>query len=143
MQHPRSPGELELLATKGDKTTPALQRASASCGPGRDILRTHYARPGWRRQGGVERRRNLVRLCNRLTSSYAGWFGRGVLAACALVILGTLATPLSAQVLYGSIVGVVLDDQGSAIPAATITVLNKDTNLSQETVSSANGEYTL
>jgi Carboxypeptidase regulatory-like domain/TonB dependent receptor len=54
-----------------------------------------------------------------------------------------MAAPLNAQVLYGSIVGVVSDAQGSSIPAATVTIVNKGTNLTQETVTNANGEYTL
>ena len=54
-----------------------------------------------------------------------------------------MANPLHAQILYGSIVGVVQDAQGSSIPAATVTIVNKDTNLTRETVSNENGEYTL
>ncbi len=54
-----------------------------------------------------------------------------------------MAAPVRAQVLYGSIVGIVQDSQGSSIPAASVTVVNKDTSLTQETVSGANGEYTI
>ncbi len=72
------------------------------------------------------------------------WSGRRVFAASfALLTLGLLAVPLQAQVLYGSIVGVVQDAQGSSVPAATVTIVNKETNLTRETVSNENGEYTL
>ena len=64
-------------------------------------------------------------------------------ALLALLTTGVIAAPLHAQILYGSIVGVVQDAQGSSIPAATVTVVNKDTNLTQETVSNENGEYTI
>jgi hypothetical protein len=66
-----------------------------------------------------------------------------IVASFAILAIGLMAAPLHAQVLYGSIVGVVQDASGSAIPAATVTILNKDTNLTQETVSNENGEYTI
>jgi len=50
---------------------------------------------------------------------------------------------VSAQVLYGSVVGAVKDAQGAAIPAATIVITNKETNLTRETVSGAEGDYTV
>jgi len=65
------------------------------------------------------------------------------IALFALLTTGVVAAPLHAQILYGSIVGVVQDAQGSAIPAATVSIVNKDTNLTQETVSKENGEYTI
>ena len=78
------------------------------------------------------------------TSGRGFWSGARVFAASLSVLaIGLMAAPLHAQVLYGSIVGVVSDAQGSAIPAATVTVVNKGTNLTQETVTNANGEYTL
>ena len=79
-----------------------------------------------------------------MTSGRKLWSGvRVVTALFALLAIGLMAAPVHGQVLYGSIVGVVQDAQGSSIPAATVTVVNKDTNLSQETVSSASGEYTI
>ena len=48
-----------------------------------------------------------------------------------------------AQLLYGSVVGAVKDAQGAAIPAATVVITNKDTNLTRETVTGAEREYTL
>jgi hypothetical protein len=53
------------------------------------------------------------------------------------------APALEAQVLYGSVVGHVKDAQGAAIPAATVTVTSKETNLTRETVTNEAGEYTI
>ena len=78
-----------------------------------------------------------------LTSGRRVWSGCRVIAlSCAVFAIGLVAAPLHAQVLYGSIVGVVQDASGSAIPAATVTVLNKDTNLTHDAISNENGEYT-
>ena len=57
------------------------------------------------------------------------------------IILG--AAPTRAQVLYGSIVGVVKDAQGAFIPGATITIVNKETNLTRDTTTDAEGAYSL
>jgi hypothetical protein len=54
-----------------------------------------------------------------------------------------LATSTEAQILYGSVVGVVKDAQGAAIPGATITITNKETNLTLDTVSNPEGSYNL
>jgi hypothetical protein len=53
------------------------------------------------------------------------------------------SAPAFAQVLYGSVVGVVKDAQGSTVPGATVTVVNKETNLTRDTVTNAEGAYTL
>src|SRR4051812_36924839 len=62
-----------------------------------------------------------------------------------IALLSFVAAPSAAraQVLYGSVVGAVKDAQGAAIPAATIVVTNKETNLTRETVSGAEGDYTV
>ncbi len=44
-----------------------------------------------------------------------------------------MSAPLAAQILYGSIVGAVKDAQGAVIPGATVTIVNRDTNLTRET----------
>ena len=54
-----------------------------------------------------------------------------------------VSVPVQAQILYGSIVGVVKDAQGGGVPGATITVVNKDTNLTRDTVTNAEGGYNL
>jgi carboxypeptidase family protein len=62
-----------------------------------------------------------------------------------VALLSLVLAPSSAraQVLYGSVVGAVKDAQGAAIPAATVVITNKETNSTRETVTGAEGEYTL
>jgi hypothetical protein len=67
----------------------------------------------------------------------------------AAYLFGILATvvsivsppPVTAQTLYGSVVGNVKDAQGAAIPGATVTLLNTGTNLKRETVTDGQGAY--
>jgi carboxypeptidase family protein len=47
----------------------------------------------------------------------------------------------AAQIIYGSIVGVVKDSQGSLIPGASVTIVHKDTNLTRTTVTDTQGAY--
>ncbi len=54
-----------------------------------------------------------------------------------------MAAPVTAQILYGSIVGVVKDAQGAVVPGATVTIVNRDTNLTRETVADAQGNYSI
>jgi outer membrane receptor protein involved in Fe transport len=54
-----------------------------------------------------------------------------------------LAAPVTAQILYGTLVGVVRDAQGARIPGATVTIVNRDTNLTRESVSDAEGNYSV
>jgi hypothetical protein len=64
----------------------------------------------------------------------------------ALILVGVaaalLAEPVRAQVLYGSVVGTIRDAQGAAVPGATITIVNKETNLTRDTVTNPEGQYT-
>jgi hypothetical protein len=53
----------------------------------------------------------------------------------------SIASTASAQILYGSIVGNVKDAQGGAVPGATVTVTNKDTGLTLDATSNAEGAY--
>ena len=48
--------------------------------------------------------------------------------------LALVSVPAHAQILYGSIVGVVKDAQGATVPGATVTIVNKETNLTRDTV---------
>lgn len=50
---------------------------------------------------------------------------------------------LFAQSERGSITGVVTDPTGAAVPAAQITVTNRDTNVANKSVATANGEYSV
>ena len=72
-------------------------------------------------------------------------FRTGVLVAVGLTILsvGLAAAPAAAQILYGNVVGVVKDSTGAFIPGATVTVVNKETNLTRETVTNGEGSYSL
>jgi hypothetical protein len=58
-------------------------------------------------------------------------------------MLGLTAGPVIGQILYGSIVGVVKDPQGGTVPGATVTIVNKETNLTKETTTDAEGAFTV
>jgi hypothetical protein len=55
----------------------------------------------------------------------------------------TAAAPAAAQILYGSVVGIIKDTTGGRLPGATVTVVNRDTNLTVEAVTDTNGAYNL
>jgi hypothetical protein len=60
------------------------------------------------------------------------------------LLLLAIAIPsqqLHAQILYGSIVGLVKDGQGATVPGATVTIINKETNLTRDTTTSEDGAY--
>src|SRR6266508_847729 len=61
----------------------------------------------------------------------------------ALWIAFLVPEPGAAQVLYGTIVGNVTDASGAAVPGATVTITNKLTNVSRETITNEVGSYTL
>jgi hypothetical protein len=67
------------------------------------------------------------------------WWQSATLMVATLLLT---ASGVIAQVLYGSIVGVIKDPQGGNAPGATVTIVNKDTNLTRETVTDAEGGYT-
>jgi hypothetical protein len=58
-------------------------------------------------------------------------------------MLALTASAGIAQILYGSIVGVVKDPQGGTVPGAVVTVVNKETNLTKETTTDADGSFTV
>src|SRR5438876_687492 len=58
-----------------------------------------------------------------------GAVGRLVRLGCIVLAIGLAAVSATAQILYGSVVGVVKDSSGAFIPGATVTVVNKDSNL--------------
>ncbi len=67
---------------------------------------------------------------------------RGLITGVGIALLwSVMSAPLAAQILYGSIVGAVKDSQGAVIPAATVTIVNRDTNLTRETITDAQGAY--
>jgi Carboxypeptidase regulatory-like domain/TonB dependent receptor len=69
----------------------------------------------------------------------AGSFARLLLASWCL--LGA-ASPVFAQIASGTITGVVTDQAQAAVPGATVTVTNVDTNIPRVVISTSNGAYT-
>src|SRR4029434_3686328 len=69
------------------------------------------------------------------TTAFGRLVGLGLLA----IVRG--ADSVAAQATTGSIQGVVTDSQGAAIPGATVTVRNVETNVSRTLVSDAEGNY--
>jgi hypothetical protein len=67
-----------------------------------------------------------------------GWHVAGLF----ILAIALTASAAVAQILYGSIVGVVKDPQGGTVPGATVTIVNKETNLTREAVTDAQGAYT-
>ena len=64
--------------------------------------------------------------------------------ACVLVLtLGVLAGIASAQDFRGAIGGQVTDESGAVLPGVTVTVTNKETNVSNEAVTNDTGTYSL
>ena len=60
-----------------------------------------------------------------------------------VLAIGLTAVSAKAQILYGSIVGVARDSTGAVLPGATVTIVNKDTNLTREATTNADGAYSL
>ena len=66
------------------------------------------------------------------------------LTVYAAIVAGTLSAPsVHAQILYGSIVGTVTDAQGASVPGATVTITSKETNLTRDTVTDGQGNYSV
>jgi outer membrane receptor protein involved in Fe transport len=65
-----------------------------------------------------------------------------VLFLALLAVLGSVH-PAEAQVLYGSIVGSVVDQSDAVVPNATVTVVSKETGLTRETTTDVGGRYSL
>jgi hypothetical protein len=63
--------------------------------------------------------------------------------AASFAALAFMAVPASAQILYGSVVGTVKDSTGSVLPGATVTIVNKETNLTREAVTNSDGAYSI
>jgi len=62
-----------------------------------------------------------------------------------LALLGIFwfVRPAEAQVLYGSIVGSVVDQSDAAVPNATVTITSKETGLTRDTKTDVGGRYSL
>jgi len=59
-----------------------------------------------------------------------------------IALLAAAPARVAAQELYGSVVGTVQDGSGGRIPGATVTVVNRDTNLTLTAVTNESGSYT-
>ncbi|HYK92280.1 MAG TPA: TonB-dependent receptor [Acidobacteriota bacterium] len=59
----------------------------------------------------------------------------------ALMLAMTLTPEAKAQVLYGSIVGDVKDQSGLAVPGASVTLVNKGTNLTRQVLTDEAGRF--
>ena len=69
-------------------------------------------------------------------------FSKRLAAALAALLLSCNVVPqLSAQVLYGSIVGTVLDESHTSIPDAKVRVLNKGTEQAREAQTDPSGSF--
>src|SRR5262245_65584457 len=66
---------------------------------------------------------------------------RTLLFLLALTLCGGVS-PLLAQIAAGEITGSIRDQAGAAVPGATVTVTNVDTNRQRVVVSTRNGVYT-
>jgi hypothetical protein len=58
-----------------------------------------------------------------------------------LAVLAISVVPAEAQVLYGGLVGTVIDQQGAVVPGARMTIVNMETSLTRETTTDAQGAY--
>src|SRR4029079_5342438 len=63
--------------------------------------------------------------------------------ALTVCTLSLMAASAGAQILYGSITGIAKDAQGAAVPGATVTIVHKDTNLTRDAVTGADGTFTI
>ncbi len=69
------------------------------------------------------------------------WLSRLGLSLAVLMAAAMLSATANAQVLYGSMVGNVVDNNGAAVPGATVKITNKATNQSREAVTNPEGAY--
>src|SRR5918993_5202707 len=60
---------------------------------------------------------------------------------CLVAAVAFSAAPLAAQSITGTIQGVVTDNQGLTVPAASVTLRNVDTNTVREVVTDGEGIY--
>src|SRR5207247_8504535 len=63
--------------------------------------------------------------------------------AGALLLVPRFVQHLSAQVLYGSVVGTVTDQTGGVVPGATVTITNVQTGQTREGMTDDTGYYSI
>ncbi len=64
-------------------------------------------------------------------------------ALCLTLLCGIAVKPAAAQVLYGSVVGVVTDQSGAVIPGATITMTGSGTGVTKSATADGGGRFDL
>src|SRR5688572_4859892 len=62
-------------------------------------------------------------------------------AALAIAALSLVPSPVTAQALYGAIVGTVADESGAAVPGVTVSATNTGTGLKVDAVTDRDGSY--
>jgi len=73
-----------------------------------------------------------------------GLSARQLVAVLTVILtIGLAAGFVEAQVLYGSIIGNVTDQNGAVVPGATVTITNKGTGQVRETVTDSEGVYSI
>jgi hypothetical protein len=72
-----------------------------------------------------------------------GVFGKICATVIVFFLAGLAGSPLSAQVLYGSLVGTIQDSTGAVVPGATVTAVNPGTGQSHTTTTTTAGVYSL
>jgi Carboxypeptidase regulatory-like domain len=58
-----------------------------------------------------------------------------------LITVAVAAGHAEAQVLYGGVVGTVVDANGAVVPGARVTIVNTETNLTRETTTDGQGAF--
>src|ERR1700722_1363693 len=87
----------------------------------------------------VETAANKVRYPNQLArSNWALWLFLVVLTVCCGIVS---TVPASAQTTSGTILGIVTDNSGAAVPGANVTLTNVDTEVKNTATSDGNGAY--
>jgi Carboxypeptidase regulatory-like domain len=69
------------------------------------------------------------------------WRKAALVAAITTVAAALAAPPVSAQSLYGALVGTVADQSGAPVPGATVTIMNTGTGLELDTQSDIDGTF--
>src|SRR5712664_1522862 len=67
-----------------------------------------------------------------------------LLFVCAAILFAVVSLrPVHAQVLYGSVVGLVQDPSGSAVPGAQVTITNKATGQTHDVKTDDGGRFVI
>jgi hypothetical protein len=77
-------------------------------------------------------------MCNRSTFRLSAW---GIIAVA--LALALASQPVTAQVIFGSVVGNVTDASGAAVPGATVKITETLTNVSRTVQTNEAGAYTV